>query len=150
MPFEPDPRFASPEYRADLLRRQRAGKLTVRQLAAQTPGRGRSAIAEDLARARREEQVAHLEAVSAAKTRSQRIELEQRYAGLSANGLATLMTPLARKGYDPLDPEEVERTREYLRDDVERWLLDQGEDPAVASAAAAERGREWKPAVGPK
>jgi len=203
MPFEPDPRFNSPEYRADLLLRQRAGKLTVRQLAEETPGRGRTAIAEDLALARREEAIARLEAVSAAKARSRRerpsepvekpaayvwlqdpavgavvrpdgshvgvryddsdvTALRQRNeerrmiadmnvnAGLSPDGFAVLETPLGRLNYDPLDVQDVKRARAYLRDDVERFLLDSGEDPAVAETAAEERAREWTPHTGPR
>jgi hypothetical protein len=201
MPFEPDPRFSSPEYRAELLLRQRAGKLTVRQLAEETPDRGRSAIAEDLARARREEAIARREAVRAAKARSERpsepvekpaadVWLQDpalgavvrpdgshvgvRYddsdvtalrrrnekrrmsadmnvkAGLSREGFAVLETPLGRLNYDPLDVQDVTRARAYLRDDVERFLLDSGEDPAVAEAAAEERAREWTPHTGPR
>lgn len=71
MPFKPDPRFDSPEWRADLLLRQRSTKASVRRLAEETPGRSRSAIAEDLALARREEAIAHHQAVSAAKARSE-------------------------------------------------------------------------------
>lgn len=202
MTFVPDPRFDSPEWRAELLLRQRAGKLTVRQLEEDTPGRGRTAIAEDLALARREEQMGRLEAVNAAKRRSERrrapepapksgaqvwlidhlhgavvrpdgsqvgvryddsdvTALRQRneerrmiadanvLAGLAANGLARLETPLGALNYDPL-PDDVERVRGLLREDVERYLLDQGEDPLVASAAADERAREWEPAECPK
>ena len=205
MPFKPDPRFDSPEWRADLLLRQRSTKASVRRLAEETPGRSRSAIAEDLALARREEAIARHQAVSAAKARSEgrtrpgepekpgyqvwlqdqragavvrpdgsHVPVGPRYrdddvtalrqrneerrmiadanllAGLSPDGFALLQTPLGQTNYDPLMPDDVARARACLRDDVERFLLDSGEDPLVASAAAEERAREWKPARGPR
>jgi len=71
-------------------------------------------------------------------------------AGLTPDGFALLQTPLGQTNYDPLMPDDVARARACLRDDVERFLLDSGEDPLVASAAAEERAREWKPARGPR
>ncbi len=58
-------------------------------------------------------------------------------AGLSPDGMATYETPLGRGGYDPADPDEVQRVRRTIREDVQRA----GADEELADYLA----QTWQP-----
>ena len=97
--FTPDARFESPEFRDRILQEHAAGA-SLRELAGLHPGRSRSALGRDLARAREERRVRDEQARRDELARAERVEVKR--------------DALVRERWAAAPPVEPERTSRVL------------------------------------
>ena len=77
------------------------------------------AAAEHLGRLRRRAVSSDAATAVRAERELERLAMQANVnAGLSPDGMATFKTPVSRGSYDPADPDEVQRVRRTIREDV--------------------------------